>query len=299
MGINYRVIGRLRQDSTPEAAQAELATVRADLMRTIPNLVDSRVPHFSWTGYREVLGQGVRQPLVMLLGAVGFLLLIACVNVANLYIARAVARHREIATRASLGASRGRLLRQVLTESMVLAAGGSILGLLVASGSMQLLLSFVSEDTARDLLSGGTIDLDWRVLLVTTAVTLGAGLFFGLAPALAFVARGSRHCARISHDSGSHNRHDPADAHHRGSRAGCRAAGGCRTAHPVVHESHQRRARLRARRHRHWTHVAAGHQCRERRCAAAAARPGIDAYSRTARRHGGRRLEQRADRSQV
>ena len=185
-GVNYRVIGRLRQDTTPEAAQAELAAVRADLMRIIPNLVVSRVPHFSWTGYRDVLGQGVRQPLVILLGAVGFLLLIACVNVANLYIARAVARHREIATRVSLGASRGRLLRHVLTESMVLAAAGSVLGLLVAAAATQLLLSFVSEDTARGLLSGGTVDLDWRVLLATTAITLIAGVFFGLAPAIAW-----------------------------------------------------------------------------------------------------------------
>ena len=184
-GVNYRVIGRLRQDSTPEAAQAELDAVRADLLRTIPNLVESRVPRFSWTGYREVLGQGVRQPLVILLGAVGFLLLIACVNVANLYIARAVARHREIATRASLGASRGRLLRQVLTESMMVAVAGAVLGLFVAAASTQLLLSFISEDTARGLLSGGTIDLDWRVLGVTTAITLAAGVFFGLAPAIA------------------------------------------------------------------------------------------------------------------
>jgi predicted permease len=185
MGVNYRVIGRLRQGVTREAAQAELASVRADLLRTIPTLVDSRVPHFSWTDYRAVLGQGVRQPLVILLAAVGFLLLIACVNVANLYIARAVARHREIATRACLGASRGRLLRQVLTESIVLAAAGAALGLVVAAVSTQLLMLFVSEDTARGLLSGGTVDLDWRVLLVTTAVTLGAGVFFGLAPAIA------------------------------------------------------------------------------------------------------------------
>jgi predicted permease len=184
-GVNYRVIGRLRRGGTVESAQTELDAVRTDLMRMIPNLVETRVPHFSWTGYRDVLGSGVRQPVLMLLGAVAFLLLIACVNVANLYIARAVARHREIATRASLGATRGRLIRQVLTESLLLAAAGSVLGLLVATASMQLLIAFVSEDTARDLLSGGTVSLDWRVMLVTTAVTLAAGMFFGLTPALA------------------------------------------------------------------------------------------------------------------
>ena len=69
-GVNYRVIGRLRRDGTTEAAQTELQAVRTDLMRTIPNLVESRVPQFSWAGYREVLGRGVRQPMLMLLGAV-------------------------------------------------------------------------------------------------------------------------------------------------------------------------------------------------------------------------------------
>jgi putative ABC transport system permease protein len=185
-GVNYRVIGRLRAGSTPEAAQTELATVRADLLRTIPTLVESRVPRFSWTDYREVLGQGIRQPVLIMLGAVAFLLLIACVNVANLYVARAVARHREIATRISLGATQARLVRQVLTESLLLAVVGSLLGLVIAAGSMQLLTSVVSEETARDLLSGGTASLDWRVLFLTIGITLGAGVFFGLAPALAF-----------------------------------------------------------------------------------------------------------------
>jgi predicted permease len=185
-GTNYRVIGRLRPNSTREAAQTELATVRADLLRTIPNLVESRVPTFSWTDYREVLSRGVRQPVLIMLGAVAFLLLIACVNVANLYVARGVARHREIATRASLGATRSRLIRQVLTESLALAVAGSILGLVVASVSMQLLIAFVSEETARDLLAEGTVSLDWRVLLVTIGMTFGAGVFFGLVPALVF-----------------------------------------------------------------------------------------------------------------
>jgi predicted permease len=201
-GVNYRVIGRLRRDSTREAAQTELATVRADLLQTIPSLVESRVPTFSWTDYREVLSRGVRQPVLIMFGAVAFLLLIACVNVANLYVARAVARHREIATRASLGATQAQLARQVLTESLLLATCGSILGLFVASGSMQLLISFVSEETARDLLSGGTVSLDWRVLLVTIAITVGAGVLFGLAPALAFsrVNPGSALVSRTTSD---------------------------------------------------------------------------------------------------
>jgi putative ABC transport system permease protein len=183
-GVNYRVLGRLRTDTTTESAQAELATMRQDLLREIPSLVESRVPQFSWAGYREVLGRGVRQPLLVLLGAVGFLLLIACANVANLYIARAVARHREIATRASLGASRGRLARHVLTEAVMLAALGSVLAVLLAAVATRLLLALVSEAFASELLSGGAVSLDWRVLLATVGVTLGAGLFFGLAPAV-------------------------------------------------------------------------------------------------------------------
>ncbi|HEY1306436.1 MAG TPA: ABC transporter permease [Vicinamibacterales bacterium] len=183
-GTNYRVIGRLRSGITAEAADAELESVRTDLIRTIPGLIERRVPHFTWSAYREVLGRGMRQPLLVLLGAVGFLLLIACVNVANLYIARAVARHREMATRAALGAGRAQLIRTVLSEALLLATAGAVLGLAVAWLSSRALVSIVSEDYATDVLAGGAVGIDWRVLLVMTVITVGAGLFFGLAPAL-------------------------------------------------------------------------------------------------------------------
>jgi predicted permease len=183
-GTNYRVFGRTRKDVTPEAAGAELAAMRADLLRTIPGLTEARVPHFSWVGYRDVLGRGVRQPLLVLLGAVTCLLLIACVNVASLYIARAVARHREIATRAALGAGRTQLVKAVLSEGLLLAAAGAVLGVGVASVLTGGLLALVSQDLASDLLAGATIGVDWRVLVMTTFLSIGAGLFFGLAPAL-------------------------------------------------------------------------------------------------------------------
>jgi putative ABC transport system permease protein len=183
-GTNYRVLGRTRRDVRPEAAGAELEAMRTDLLRTLPGLVASRVPHFSWVGYRDVLGRGVRQPLLVLLGAVAFLLLIACVNVANLYIARAVARNREIATRAALGAGRSQVIKAVLSEALLLAAAGAVLGLGLASVLTRGLLSIVSQDAASDLLAGATIAIDWRVLFVTTGLSIGAGLFFGLVPAL-------------------------------------------------------------------------------------------------------------------
>ena len=183
-GTNYRVLGRTRPGVTPEAAGAELEAVRTDLLRAIPGLVESRVPHFSWVGYRDVLGRSVREPLLVLLGAVAFLLLIACVNVASLYIARAVARHREIATRAALGAGRAQLIKAVLSEALLLAAAGALLGGALASGFTRGLLALVSQDLLSDLLAGATIGVDWRVLLVTTGLSIGAGVFFGLVPAL-------------------------------------------------------------------------------------------------------------------
>ncbi|HEY7189179.1 MAG TPA: ABC transporter permease, partial [Vicinamibacterales bacterium] len=183
-GVNYRVFGRTRPDVAPEAAGAELEAMRSDLLRTVPGLVESRVPHFSWVGYRDVLGRGVRQPLLVLLGAVAFLLLIACVNVANLYIARASARHREIATRAALGAGRSQVIKAVLSEALLLAAAGAVVGVGLASLLTRGLLSIVSQDAASDLLAGATIAIDWRVLFVTTGLSIGAGLFFGLVPAL-------------------------------------------------------------------------------------------------------------------
>jgi predicted lysophospholipase L1 biosynthesis ABC-type transport system permease subunit len=231
----------------------------------------------------------------MLLGAVAFLLLIACVNVANLYIARAVARHREIATRASLGASRGRLIRQVLTESLLLAAAGSVLGLLVAAGSMQLLISFVSEDTARDLLSGGTVSLDWRVLLVTTAVTLAAGIFFGLTPALAL------------------SRVDPGSALASRTTAGPTTATIRRTltvAEVALAVVLLVGAGLLIRSFMNLTSVDLGFapegilvgrmslqgtSAERRRRASTASRAGPRAHSRSSRRHSGRRVEQRPD----
>lgn len=123
----------------------------------------------------------VRIALLVVLGAVGFVLLIACANVAGLLIARGAARRREIAVRTALGAGRGRLLRQLLTESLVLAIAGGVAGMLVAMWSLQLLIGAAPENLPRL----DDVALNWRVGLFSFATTLVVGVLFGLAPSLA------------------------------------------------------------------------------------------------------------------
>ena len=122
----------------------------------------------------------VRSAMLVLLSAVGFVLLIACANVAGLQIARGAARRREIAVRTALGAGRGRLIRQLLTESVVLSLVGGLLGLIVANWTLQLLIGFAPENLPRL----ADVVLDWRVAVFALAATLGVGVLFGLLPAV-------------------------------------------------------------------------------------------------------------------
>src|SRR4029079_3437703 len=128
----------------------------------------------------ERAGGNLRKALYILLAAVGVLLAISCVNVAHLLLVNAEGRHREIAVRLALGASRRRVIRQFLTESILLSAIGGIVGLTLAVWGIRILVSLIPKNTPRV----EEIGLDYRVVLFTIAASVITGLFFGLAPAL-------------------------------------------------------------------------------------------------------------------
>ena len=178
---DYTVMGRLRRGVSLKQAQAEMDTLTARLRRDYPDiyppnggLTFSIVPLLD-----QVVGD-TRRPLTVLLAAVGFVLLIACANVVNLLLTRAVVRQREIVVRAALGAGRSRLMRQLLTESVLLAAGGAALGVLFAWWGVHWIQTFGARSVPRL----HEISIDPRVLLFTLVLSLGAGVIFGLAPAL-------------------------------------------------------------------------------------------------------------------
>ncbi|PYV56559.1 MAG: hypothetical protein DMG98_12665, partial [Acidobacteria bacterium] len=173
------VIGRLRPDVSLTAARADMDTIAAALRKQYPDTNSTRGVCVDSLGQLRV--SNVRSALLILLAAVGFVLLMARVNVANLLLARGSTRRKEMAVRAALGARRARLVRQSLTESVTLAVAGATLGLALAWAGTPALLAVAPEDM---LQSSGPIHIGARVLLFTTALSLVTGLLFGLAPAL-------------------------------------------------------------------------------------------------------------------
>ena len=172
------VIARMKPDIALKQAQAEMETIAARLAQQYP-AYNTRIGALVVPLHEQVVGD-IKPALLILLGAVGFVLLIACANVANLLLARAAVRQKEIALRLALGASRSRLTRQFLTESVLLAMFGAGLGLLLAVGGIRILKTFIPATLAQVQ----TINIDARVLIFTALVAVVTGIGFGLAPAL-------------------------------------------------------------------------------------------------------------------
>jgi putative ABC transport system permease protein len=178
-GENIGVLARLKPGVTTAQLQAQMNIVTQDFRREYPGEIGKELV-MSFLPYQKMIGAEVRPYLLVLVGAIGFVLLIACANVANLFLARGGLRGREIAVRIAMGASRWRLFQQLLTESMLIALAGGAVGLLVAYLGLGSLLAVAPTDLPR----ASDVHLDGWVFAFTFLVSLLTGVLFGLAPAL-------------------------------------------------------------------------------------------------------------------
>jgi putative ABC transport system permease protein len=182
-GHYFGVAGRLKPGVTLEQAKARVQLSAEEYKTTYPNALGPN-GGFSVERMRDVLVRSVRSTLLVLAGAVSFVLLIACANVANLLLVRATGRRREIAVRAALGAGRSRIMRQLLTESIVLSLVGGVLGLVLGVAGIRALLSINTANLPRVGEHGALVAVDWRVAAFAMIVSLTTGVLFGLIPAI-------------------------------------------------------------------------------------------------------------------
>ncbi|HKF51340.1 MAG TPA: ABC transporter permease [Candidatus Acidoferrales bacterium] len=178
VGMGMDAVGRLKDGVTVTQARADMDRVAQALAETYPDA--DKGSGITVLSLKENMVGDIAPLLYVLLGAVGFVLLIACVNIANLLLARSTGRAREFAIRAALGAGRWRVVRQLLTESILLSVTGGILGLLLAAWGTRAAIAVLPQALPRS----ANIGLDMKVLLFTLGVSLFAGILFGLAPAV-------------------------------------------------------------------------------------------------------------------
>ncbi len=200
-GLGIHGIGRLKPGVSMEQARADMDSVTRHLAAIYPD-IDKGTGATLIPLKEEMVGR-VRPFLLLLLGSVGIVLLIACVNVANLTVARSTGRTREIAVRSALGAGMGRLIRQMLTESVLLAMAGGALGLLLASMGTRAALDALPATLPR----ASEVRMDGRVLLFTVLISVCAGILFGLIPAMRMARRNVYETLKEGGRGGSGKRH--------------------------------------------------------------------------------------------
>jgi putative ABC transport system permease protein len=183
LGHYFLASGRLKPGVTLDQANAQLKLTADQYRRLHPDDMGPK-DGMGVQPLRDSIVAGARKSLFVLLGAVGFVLLIACANVANLLLVRATGRKREFAIRAAVGAGRARIVRQLLTESIVLAITGGVLGLILGYAGVRALLAVSPAGLPRVGENGAAVGLDWRIFLFTLGISLFTGVLFGLFPAV-------------------------------------------------------------------------------------------------------------------